>query len=163
MIYIAKVQLISVPFKSYFSFKMQMLQKSSLAYLFNFIQGSLPEVEGSARLSTNLYRSAPLYNEDIIYLLTKQATLTKGSNCAEPSPSVSIPCFIHAVITLAKCHRENTTCRDSSCTSVGLYLWGTMTLRIVPNSYGVEQRMKANQRFNSNASTNTETMQMNLY
>jgi len=43
-------------------------------------------------ICTNLFRSAPFYIENIIYILNKTSYLNEEVNCTEPSTSVSIPC-----------------------------------------------------------------------
>jgi len=62
------------------------------------IQGSLTEGEGSTKETllngkayTNLFRLAPFYTENIIYIFSKTSYLNEEVNGTEPSPSVSIP------------------------------------------------------------------------
>ncbi len=47
-------------------------------------------------------RSDPFYIENIIYLSFKTTYLKEEVNCTEPSPSVSIPCFITPRYVLVK-------------------------------------------------------------
>ncbi len=44
---------------------------------------------------TNYFRSAAFENANIIYFLTKQATLMRRSAVLKPSSSVSVPCLRH--------------------------------------------------------------------
>ncbi len=50
--------------------------------------------------NTNLYRSAPFYIENIIYIFNKTSYLNEEVNCTEPSPSVSVPWPKHQLTAL---------------------------------------------------------------
>jgi len=57
-----------------------------------------PLMKGKAQYSwppcTNLLRLAPFYIENIIYICYKTSYLNEEVNGTEPSPSVSVPCFV---------------------------------------------------------------------
>jgi hypothetical protein len=59
-------------------------------------------LKGKAQYSwppcTNLFRSAPFYIENIIYIFNKTSYLNEEVNCTKPSPQLAFPGLVHALL-----------------------------------------------------------------